>query len=347
MFDDRQMRHLETQVDALRTKQKDSATRKTYDQVFDQAALLTIASLISDGVISTLDYPVSTGKEANVFHATDAAGRAKALKIYRINTATFRNIALYIEGDPRFKRVKRATKPTIFAWAQKEYKNLVRTGDAGARVPIPERVLDNVVVMEYIGDETQPAPSLREVSLASPASAYRGVGRPLLGVLIGPEGATKRRLQESTGTRIAVDSATGDVTIDETAAADPVLALKARDVVQAMARGFSEDRAFRLLDDECYLEILDIKDFAHSKNRVAQVRARLIGTRGKTRRIIEELTGVEVSVSGHTVAMIGGAFEMAIAREAVFMLLRGSEHKTVYRFLERKRADLKVYQMGF
>src|SRR5438093_615119 len=145
MIDDRRMRHLESQVDALRTKQKDSATRKTYDQVFDHAALLTIASLISDGVISTLDYPVSTGKEANVFHATDGSGRGKALKIYRIATATFRNIAMYIEGDPRFKRVKRATKPTIFAWAQKEYKNLVRMGDAGVRVPDPERVLDDIV----------------------------------------------------------------------------------------------------------------------------------------------------------------------------------------------------------
>src|SRR5213592_618254 len=176
---------------------------------------------------------------------------------------------------------------------------------------------------------------------------YARIPSDRLGVRIGPEGATKKRLQESTGTRIAVDSATGDVTIDETAAADPVLALKARDVVQAMARGFSEDRAFRLLDEESYLEILDIKDFAHSKNRVAQIRARLIGTRGKTRRLIEELTGVEVSVWGHTVALIGGTFEMAIAREAVFMLLRGSEHKTVYRFLERKRADIKVYQMGF
>jgi len=182
MIDDRRMRHLESQVDALRTRQKDSATRKTYDQVFDHAALLTIASLISDGVISTLDYPVSTGKEANVFHATDGSGRGKALKIYRIATATFRNIAMYIEGDPRFKRVKRATKPTIFAWAQKEYKNLVRMGDAGVRVPIPERVLDNIVVMEYIGDETQPAPSLREVSLDSPASAYRDVVTNLRGI---------------------------------------------------------------------------------------------------------------------------------------------------------------------
>jgi ribosomal RNA assembly protein len=176
---------------------------------------------------------------------------------------------------------------------------------------------------------------------------YARIPSDRLGVLIGPDGVTKRRLQQSTGTKIAVDSSTGEVTIDETGAADPVLALKARDVVQAVARGFSEDRAFRLLDEDSYLEILDIKDFARSKNRVAQVRARLIGTRGKTRRIIEELTGVDVSVWGHTIAMIGGAFEMAIAREAVVMLLRGSEHKTVYRFLERKRADLKAFQMGF
>ncbi len=168
-----------------------------------------------------------------------------------------------------------------------------------------------------------------------------------LGVLIGPDGETKRRLQQLTGTRILVDSASGDVSIDEAGASDPVLALKARDVVQAVARGFSEDRAFRLLNEDAYLEVLDIKDFAHSKNRIAQVRARLIGTRGKTRRIIEELTGVEMSVWGHTVAIIGGPFEMVIAREALVMLLRGSEHKTVYRFLERKRADLKAYQMGF
>ncbi len=176
---------------------------------------------------------------------------------------------------------------------------------------------------------------------------YARIPAERIGVLIGPDGTTKERLQAATGTQISIDSATGEVTIDESGVADPVLALKARDIVQAMARGFSEARAFRLLDEDAYLEVLDIKDFAHSRNRVAQVRARLIGTRGKTRRIIEELTGVDVSVWGHTIALIGGSYEMVIAREAVVMLLRGSEHKTVYRFLERKRADLKVYQMGF
>src|SRR5439155_109340 len=246
---------LETQVDALLTKEKDSETRKTYDEVFDHAALLTIADLITDGVLSTLDYPVSTGKEANVFHATGPDGRAKAVKIYRIANATFRNIAVYIDGDPRFKRVKRATRPTLLAWAQKEYKNLVRMEDAGARVPTPERVHNNILVMEYIGDETRPAPALREIALEDPAAVYADV-------VTGPERTTKERLQHETGTRISVDAASGEVTIDEADAQDPVLALKARDVVQAMARGFSEDRAFRLLDEDAYFEVLDIKDFA-------------------------------------------------------------------------------------
>ena len=176
---------------------------------------------------------------------------------------------------------------------------------------------------------------------------YARIPQDRLGVLIGPEGGTKKRLEEQPGTRVDVDSQTGEVTIDESGAQDPVLALKARDVVQAIGRGFSEARAFRLLDEDVYLEVLDIKDFARTPARVEQIRARVIGTRGKTRRLIEELTGVDVSVLGHTVSLVGPTFEMAIAREAVIMLLRGSEHATVYRFLERKRADIKAWQMGF
>src|SRR5512136_3009232 len=164
MVSDRQLELLESQVDALRTREKDSDALKTYDEVFDHACLHVLQRLIGDGVFQTLDYPVSTGKEANVFHAT-GDGKGKAVKIYRISNATFKNIATYIEGDPRFKRVKRATKPTIFAWAQKEYQNLVRMQDSGVRVPSPGRVEANVLVMEYIGDEATPAPLLKTVSL--------------------------------------------------------------------------------------------------------------------------------------------------------------------------------------
>ncbi|HEY7588102.1 MAG TPA: serine protein kinase RIO [Thermoplasmata archaeon] len=175
MIDERHLHLLESQIDAMRTREKDSDARKTYDQVFDRACLLVLQGLISEGTLSTLDYPVSTGKEASVFHGTSDSGKAKAVKIYRIATATFKNIAVYIEGDTRFKRVKRATKPTIFAWAQKEYQNLVRMHDASVRVPTPERVEANVLVMEYIGDETRPAPVLKDVLLEDPADVYDDV----------------------------------------------------------------------------------------------------------------------------------------------------------------------------
>ncbi len=175
MIDERSLHRLESQVDALRMREKDSEALKTYHQVFDRACLVLLQRLINEGVFSTLDYPVSTGKEAVVFHATTPVGGARALKIYRITNSTFRNIATYIEGDPRFKRVKRATKPTIFAWAQKEYQNLVRMADAGVRVPIPERVEGNVLVMEYVGDETRPAPLLREIEIEDPHSVFNDV----------------------------------------------------------------------------------------------------------------------------------------------------------------------------
>lgn len=182
MLDERRLQRLEAQVDALKTREKDSEVLKTYDQVFDRACLLLLQGLISEGVLATLDYPVATGKEANVFHATAPHGQGKAVKIYRIATATFKNIAVYIEGDPRFKRVKRATKPTIFAWAQKEYQNLVRMQEAGVRVPSPERVEGNVLVMEYIGDASQPAPVLRTVAVDNPEALFEDILANLQGI---------------------------------------------------------------------------------------------------------------------------------------------------------------------
>ena len=176
---------------------------------------------------------------------------------------------------------------------------------------------------------------------------YTRIPLDRLGVLIGPEGGTKRRLQETSGAKVLVDSETGEVTVDESGAPDKFLAVKVRDLVHAIGRGFSDERAFRLLDENSYFVVLDIKDYARTPARIAQVRARMIGTRGKTRRIVEELTGAYVSVYGHTVSLIADDLQLPIAQEALEMLLRGSEHKTVYRYLERKRADLKVAEMGF
>ncbi len=176
---------------------------------------------------------------------------------------------------------------------------------------------------------------------------YSRVPTDRIGVLIGPEGQTKRRLQEATGTSMEIDSQTGDVTIDEGRAPDPSLALKLRDVVTAIGRGFSEERAVRLLEPEVYLRIMDIKDFTRSRGRVQELKGRLIGTKGKTRGIIEDLTGAYISVHGHTVVIIGDILQLEVAYRAAEMLLQGSEHAAVYRYLEKMRPELRVTGMGF
>ncbi len=176
---------------------------------------------------------------------------------------------------------------------------------------------------------------------------YARIPQERIGVLIGPKGETKRRLEADTGIQLIVDSESGEVTIDESAAKDAFMVVKARDIVIAIGRGFSEERAWRLLDENTYFVVLDIKDYTRTPARQRQVKSRLIGTRGKTRRIIEDLTGADLSVYGHTVAIIADDLQLPIAQEAVEMLLRGSEHATVYRFLERKRAGLRIAEMGF
>lgn len=176
---------------------------------------------------------------------------------------------------------------------------------------------------------------------------YARVPMERVGVLIGTEGETKARVEEASGVPLEVDSKTGEVTIKEVEASDPSQALKVRDLVTAIGRGFSEEKALRLLEDDVYLRIFDIKEYASGPSRMAQLKGRVIGKKGKTRGLIEELTGAMVSVYGHTVALIGTALPLEVASRAVEMLLRGSQHAAVYRYLESQRPALRMDEMGF
>ena len=177
---------------------------------------------------------------------------------------------------------------------------------------------------------------------------YVKIPKERLGVLIGEKGVTKNEIEERSGVKLIIDSNAGDVTIDDTEVEDPVIGLKVRDMVKAIARGFSPQKAFRLFDDEVYFELMDIRDYVgKSAKRIRLMRGRLIGTDGKTRRIIEELTGTNVSIYGNTVGIIGKLMEVDISKRAVEMVLRGSEHSAVYRFLESKRREKKTTDFGF
>ncbi len=138
--------------------------RKTYEEVFDKRTIQELYNLIRDGVIETLENPISTGKEAKVFRGEKKDGTSVAVKIVRINTAVFKKFKKYIEGDYRFEDVPKGPKMT-YAWTKKEYANLDLMKEAGIRVPEPIAFSKNILVMEYLDHRGQPAPLLKDVDL--------------------------------------------------------------------------------------------------------------------------------------------------------------------------------------
>ena len=176
------------------------------------------------------------------------------------------------------------------------------------------------------------------------ASTFTKIPKDRMGALIGPEGQVKATIENRLSVELTIDSETGDVTITLAKEdSDPSLLFRAKEVVTSIGRGFSPDRTYRLISDEdSALEVIDLRElFGRSPSDLQRVKGRIIGQEGKTRRIIEELTEADVSVHGHTVSIIANIDQMDVARQAIQMLLQGSQHSTVYRFLHRKRRELK------
>ena len=150
-----------------------------------------------------------------------------------------------------------------------------------------------------------------------------------LSVLIGNKGFTKRSIEKATSTKITVED---EVLIE----GESIDVMTAENIVKAIGRGFSPDSAEMLLDEDCSMELIDLPKNAQSAKRI---RSRLIGTNGKSRRNIERLTGVRMSVYGKTVGIIGTFENVHMASQAVRKIIKGIPHRSVYEFLEGKQNE--------
>jgi RIO kinase 1 len=174
--------YLDTKIFGLKKferRERDYNQRKVYDEVFDHITLLNLYKLFHQDVVSSIDFPISSGKEANIFKGTSPHGDAIAIKIFRVVNATFKHFTTYIVGDPRFKHTKRDHRGIVYTWTRKEYKNLLRLSDAGVRVPKPLGCQENILLMEYIGGLRTPAPMLKDVELKSPERKFKSLVRAL------------------------------------------------------------------------------------------------------------------------------------------------------------------------
>jgi len=137
-------------------------TRRIFAQVFDKSTIETIHALANKGYFKTLEFVISTGKEAHVFRAVDSSGNFRAVKIYKIETSDFKNMGKYLEGDIRFKSIKKTKRDLVFAWTRKEFKNLEALNKAGIPVPLPIVSKNNVLVMEFIGKNGKAARAIKD-----------------------------------------------------------------------------------------------------------------------------------------------------------------------------------------
>ena len=156
-------------------------------------------------------------------------------------------------------------------------------------------------------------------------------------VLIGSKGEAKKRIERTAGIKLKIDEE-GRVQISSK---DTYKEYVGKEIVKAVARGFSPDDALRLLDEDKYLRIIDLKDELGSENAVLRQKARIIGENGRTKKMIEECSGTHVCVYGATVALIGEIDELDLAYLAVSSLLEGKPHSFVYKLLEHGRRTMK------
>jgi RIO kinase 1 len=132
---------------------KDKSDRATHEQVLDPRTRLIIFKMIGRGLLERIDGCVSTGKEANVYHAITPEGRHLALKIFKTSILVFKDRDRYVSGEFRFKSGYARSNPRkmVRLWAEKEMRNLRRMRTAGVRVPEALEVRENVLVMEFMG----------------------------------------------------------------------------------------------------------------------------------------------------------------------------------------------------
>ena len=161
-----------------------------------------------------------------------------------------------------------------------------------------------------------------------------------IGVLIGEGGETMREIESEAEVRLDIDSENGSVAIESVG--DPVRGLKGPDIVRAIGRGFAPEDAMALLaDDLMMFELVDIAAASRNKNDLKRKKGRLIGEGGRTRELMEELSGASVVIYGSTLGAIGTPQQVDVVRTAAEMLLDGAPHGAVYSYLEDKHTEMK------
>lgn len=166
-------------IDKNRIRMKDKHDRATAEQVLDSRTLMILYKLVKIRFFDQMDGCISTGKEANVYHALTKDDKELAIKIFKTSILVFKDRDKYMSGEYRFRHgyCRHNPRKMVASWAEKEFRNLNRMHKVGLNVPVPLYVRSHVMVMSFIGSEGWPAPVLKDVNLTQSQAreVYRDV----------------------------------------------------------------------------------------------------------------------------------------------------------------------------
>ncbi|XP_024222422.2 serine/threonine-protein kinase RIO1 [Bombus impatiens] len=160
-----------------RFRTKDKHDRATVEQVLDPRTRMILFKLLNRGIIAEINGCISTGKEANVYHATSKTGVEVAIKIYKTSILQFKDRDKYVTGEFRFRHgyCRHNPRKMVRTWAEKEIRNLTRLRQGEVNAPKPILLCSHVLLMGFIGTNGWPSPKLKDVVLTAskPRKLYR------------------------------------------------------------------------------------------------------------------------------------------------------------------------------
>ena len=147
------------------------------------------------------------------------------------------------------------------------------------------------------------------VKMSKPSMFVR-IPKERIGVLVGPDGKVKQKIEAKLMVKLQIESESGGVTVMLSEKADdPSLLFKAKDVVTAIGRGFSPEHAFRLLrNEDDIFDFIDLRAiFGRSESEHKRVKGRIIGANGKTRKPSGNATSTTSTAMAWTMNFNAGA----------------------------------------
>jgi ribosomal RNA assembly protein len=153
-----------------------------------------------------------------------------------------------------------------------------------------------------------------------------------------------KEAKEITGTEVILNKENLNAVIISKGRGSDVV--KMRDFLISLTLGVDEFDAKKLLTDEYMLYLIDLKTIIDSKEDISRILARIIGEEGKIKKRISEATGCSLYISDSKIALIGSYDEIEYAKNAIQIIIDGSPHARLFKYLEKVIRERKMKQFS-